>query len=185
MKTNSNEPAFLQYHHERGPNEAKTRELILHISRHRFGLTRLNKALWKADFDAYRVTGQSITGEEYQHIQYGPGLRRMRPLLGKMQQAGELQFEAAQEFQEQNPVPQREANLRRVGLSEQEIQIVDGAIALLEGMTASEARDWSHDFAGWKLTDYGEPIPYEWIYWSERPLTGAEIEYGLSLDRAL
>ena len=185
MKTNSNEPAFPQYHHERGPNEVKTRELILYISQHRFGLTRLNKALWKADFDAYRETGRSITGEEYQHIQYGPGLRRMLPLLDKMRQAGELQFEAAQEFQEQNPVPQREANLRRVGLSEREIRIVDGAIAVLEDMTAGEARDWSHDFPGWKLTEDRETIPYEWVYWSDKPLTEDEIEYGLTLGRAV
>jgi hypothetical protein len=43
MKTHSHEAAFPQYHHDLGHNEARTRELILYISQHEFGLTRLNK----------------------------------------------------------------------------------------------------------------------------------------------
>jgi len=183
MKSHSHEAVFPQYHHDLGHNEAKTRQLILYISQHGFGLTRLNKALWKADFDAYAATGQAITGEEYQHIQFGPGLRRMRPLLTKMQQAGDLRFETAQEFEEQRPLPlvQPDTTL----FTDAELGFVDAAIALIEQMTATEAAAWSHDFPGWRLTDDGEVIPYEWVFWSERPLTESEVAYGLSLDRAI
>ncbi|MFZ0664362.1 MAG: Panacea domain-containing protein [Acidimicrobiales bacterium] len=183
MKTHSHEAAFPQYHHELGHNEVKTRHLILYISRHGFGLTRLNKALWKADFDAYAATGRAITGEEYQHIPFGPGLRRMKPLLSKMQQAGDLRFEAAQEFEEQRPIPLIEPDTDL--FSTEELAFVDAAVAIIEPMTAKEAELWSHDFPGWRLTDEGEVIPYEWVFWSERPLTESEVAYGLSLDRAI
>jgi len=57
--------------------EAKFRELLLYIAAQgeddpEFGTTRLYKALFYADWNAYIVSGQSITGHQYIKGPYGP-----------------------------------------------------------------------------------------------------------------
>src|SRR5690242_1312364 len=58
-------------------DQARLRELILYIAERlkddpNFGKTKLVKVLFYSDFDAYRETGQPITGTPYLHMERGP-----------------------------------------------------------------------------------------------------------------
>ena len=64
--------AYPAYHHELGTSPIKTREALLFFALQGFGKTKLNKAMFHADFEAYAELGSSITGERYYHEKYGP-----------------------------------------------------------------------------------------------------------------
>ena len=176
---------YPRFHHELGlSSEPKTREAILYISSNAgFGQTRLNKALWYADFQAFERRGTSITGQEYQHLQFGPALRQMPPILRRMQNAGEIGFEDVDEFEEQRPVPSRP--WQRNYLSDEDVSYLEEAIKIVSAMSAKEASEWAHGFPGWRETEQGETIDYEWVFWSDEPLTEDEIAYGLELEPAI
>ena len=175
---------YPRFHHELGANEPKTREAILYVSsKTKFGQTRLNKALWHADFAAFERRGDSITRQEYQHLPFGPALRRMVPLLRQMREEGDITFEDVPGSGEQHPVPVNP--WVRVYLTDDDMVYLDEAIDVLGQMTAREASDWAHDFAGWRCTERGDTIDYEWVFWSDEPLTEDEIAYGLSLAPAI
>src|SRR4051812_14637834 len=71
--------------------EAKLRELILYIAESSvddadFGITKLNKILFNADFTAFGRRGEAITGVDYQHLQFGPAPRRMKPVIRELEE---------------------------------------------------------------------------------------------------
>ena len=56
----------------RGGQE-RLREMILYVAQHcataeRFGAIKLNKILWKADFDAFAARGVPVTGRQYHRL---------------------------------------------------------------------------------------------------------------------
>ncbi|MFZ3235603.1 MAG: hypothetical protein WA184_09560, partial [Stellaceae bacterium] len=57
------------------------------------GLIKLNKILWKADFDAYAARNIPVTGRAYQRLELGPAPREMRPLLNEMIRARLIHLE--------------------------------------------------------------------------------------------
>jgi Protein of unknown function (DUF4065) len=67
-------------------DQERLAELIVYIADRligdpRFGATMLNKVLFFADFEAYRRTGQSITGAVYQHLPQGPCAHQLLPAI--------------------------------------------------------------------------------------------------------
>ena len=55
----------------------RLRQMILYVATkcakaERMGLIKLNKILWKADFDAFAARQRPITGREYQRLDLGP-----------------------------------------------------------------------------------------------------------------
>src|SRR5438874_3308094 len=73
-------------------------EMILHISEvcakaPRYGLTKLNKIIWRADFLAFASRRVPVTGRAYQRLKHGPAPVEMRPLLGEMRDRRDIEFE--------------------------------------------------------------------------------------------
>jgi len=58
-----------------------------------FGSTKLNKVLFQADFTAYRRRGDSITAFEYQALERGPTLRKMKPVLRGLKNSNAVAIE--------------------------------------------------------------------------------------------
>lgn len=148
-----------------GPSHDKLRNLILYVSDvsetdEKFGLTKLNKILFYADFAAYVCLGESITGEIYQHLPHGPAPRRMRPTLDNMQANQDIVVKPCNYFDHdlQKPLALRQPVLR--DFSGEQIAIVDGVLRTLRDKNASDVSEMSHRFDGWKLTAVGEDIPY-------------------------
>lgn len=55
--------------------------------------TKLNKLLFYADFNAYRLTGYSITGLEYRAIQFGPVPAQFQKMYVDLSQQGQISIE--------------------------------------------------------------------------------------------
>ena len=53
-----------------------------------FGRTKLNKILWKSDFEAFSDRGRPVTGRDYQRLEHGPAPKEMLPLYREMMSKG-------------------------------------------------------------------------------------------------
>lgn len=169
------------------PDEGKFAELILHIAKQsqddpRFGLTKLNKLAWIADFAAYGMTGKPITGVEYQKLKNGPAARRMLPIMEKLK----IENSAAEQVRDyygkpqKRLIPLREPDLK--AFSGEQIALVDDVIKRFRGKSATEMSDGSHEFMGWIVADVGETIPYTSVFLgNRRSLTPREEEYAASI----
>lgn len=168
------------------PNEAKFEELVLYIAGQSvtdpdFGMTKLNKILFNADFTAYGRLGEPMTGVEYQKLKNGPAPRRLLPVLDKLRREGAatVTYVNRMGYTQKRVQAFREADLSM--FSGEEIAIVDGSIAIMEGMSAVRVSDLSHKYVGWQVVETGETIPYETVFVSTRPLTEREMKNGVEL----
>jgi len=143
----------------------KFREAILYVSQKcetdpKFGMTKLNKILFYADFIQFNRTGESITGQSYQKLNFGPAPRGMKPVCDSMEAEKEIVIKGKQHygFVQNKPIALREPHLE--SLSSSEISIIDAVIERVWNLSASEISDASHGFIGWQIMDYEETIPY-------------------------
>lgn len=170
----------------------KFRELILYVAREtegdeRCGATKLNKILFYADFRAYQMLGQSISGQTYQKLEYGPAPKGIVPAVEAMVEGKECVWADRNHFglHQKKLVALREAELD--GFSASEIDLVRDVIDELRPLSARQISDLSHEFVGWQAADHGDDILYETVFVSEmRELTGKEQEWAAeAADRHL
>jgi hypothetical protein len=160
--------------------QKRLRALIVHIAEEcreapRFGLVKLNKILWKADYSSFAERGRPITGRAYQRLKWGPAPVEMKPLLREMFEAHEISYsdtDFGDGVIEQRIIPEVPADVR-VFLAE-ELRYVDRAISYYWDKTGTESSDDSHGVA-WKTRSDGDPMPYELAYLSDRPLEGRQL----------
>jgi len=163
-------------------NEKGFAELVLYVSRKseddpRFGSTKLNKILFYADFIHYGKTGRSITGAEYQRLEWGPAPRRLLPIQRELEEGDAL---AIQKVEYHGRYQKRTVALREPDLSSfsgEEIATVDGVIDDLWGANASDVSDLSHRLPSWQIAEENETIPYVSVFVSDRQLSQAEKDH--------
>lgn len=165
-------------------NTAKLRELILYVAENwvkaKFcGSTKLNKVLFAIDFDAFFELGESVTNATYKKGKFGPRVHLLLSVIGDMIRSGELDSvpEVVHGFDQERLIPQRTANTEV--FSPRELKIINAWIKKFRPLTAATVRDWSHKFAGWKLLEDKEDIPYHSIYWGpslQEPVTEEDIQ---------
>lgn len=172
-------------------NEAKLKEMILYIALvseddPHMGSTKLNKALFYADFLHYLETGNAISGAEYQRNKHGPTPRRLVPAQDALVKAGAAAYKkvAHQWDAEQN----RFVVLQRPNLSifsAEEIATIDRVLRILRPLTGTEAENRSHEFIGWDIAAEGETIPYAVVAVPNAPipLTSGESEWAADVSR--
>src|SRR4051812_24340881 len=81
----------LTYRGELPGGQLRLREMVIHVSERcatakRFGKIKLNKIIWKADFDAYAARRVPVTGRAYLRQKFGPVPAEMPPLYSEMLQ---------------------------------------------------------------------------------------------------
>lgn len=147
-------------------DERKFTELVMYVASrlrcdHSGAATKLNKVLFFADFAHVRRTGAPITGAEYQKLEHGPAARRLRPVRDRLIEKGdaELVDEEFLGYRQHRLVPHRGADL--TVFSDDELGTIDRVLADLDGLSARQVSDLSHEEAGWRLVDFSETIPYE------------------------
>lgn len=147
-------------------DERKLTELVLCIAERLLsdtsgGATKLNKLLYFADFAHVRRTGSPITGDEYQKLRHGPAPRRLKPIRDSLVELGdaEISMEDFLGYSVHRLVPRRVADASV--FSEVELTTIDKVIDDLDGLTARQVSDLSHEEAGWRLVEFGDTIPYE------------------------
>jgi hypothetical protein len=154
--------------------QRRLREAVLYVSRQcetaqYFGLVKLNKIIWRADFDGFVQRGQPVTGRQYQRLPQGPAPVEMFPVLNELQAEGllRIQRESIGEYEQQRLIALAQPVLTL--FSAGDLQCLDRAIALYWDKTGKETSDRSHGVA-WRTRADGEPIPYETAYLSDEPV---------------
>jgi hypothetical protein len=171
-------------------DEKKLAELILYISQKcandpTFGAVKLNKILCYSDFLFYAYHDRGITNVEYQKLPNGPAPRRLIPVRDELIENGNLAMQEV--ILKSGETQKRTVNLRNPDLdlfSGAEIALVDRIIESMQGVTAEDVSEISHTLVGWLAVDEGETIPYNTIYFSNPPLTEAEINRARELKAA-
>lgn len=161
--------------------QGRLREMILYVAQHcaaaeRFGAIKLNKILWKADFDAFAARGRPVTGREYQRLPLGPAPREMPRVYNDMLRDGLIRVEridfgkndADEDIIELRTIALVDPNLERFDADD--LRFVDAAIAYYWEMTGTETSDDSHGTA-WRTHTNGAPLPYELARLSDKPLS--------------
>jgi hypothetical protein len=167
----------------------KFKELILYVAQESegdstFGATKLNKILFFCDFLSYRAYGESITGQRYFKLPFGPAPRALVPVVNEL-----VQEEACIKVQRSRfGLPQETIFARREAklevFSSRDIALADYVLRMLRDNDATEVSNLSHEFIGWHLANDREDIPYETIFLGDPrklTLTEEEISYGQRL----
>ncbi len=147
--------------------QTRLRELVLYVAEQcadarRFGKIKLNKIIWKADFDAYAARRVPVTGRAYQRLKFGPAPIEMAPLYGEMLQDNLItvdRIDLGDNYIEHRTIPQVKPEIKRF-FSEDDISFVNKSIAYYWELTGEEASDDSHGVA-WRSRADGDPMPYE------------------------
>jgi hypothetical protein len=147
---------------------------VLYVSKackeaERFGLVKLNKIIWRADFESFAQRGQPVTGRQYQRLPQGPAPVEMLPVLNELQADELLRIEPQKvvDFVEQRPVALVDPALNL--FSRSDIDFLDRAVSAYWDKTGTETSDISHG-VGWKSRSDGEAMPYELAYLSDEPI---------------
>jgi hypothetical protein len=168
-----------------GYPESRLRQAIMYVAwltreDEKFGSTKLNKALFWADFRSYFHHGRAVTQERYQALEDGPTLVAMKPTLGVMCAAGEVQLvrPPAGEIGEHRVIPRAYKRPATPLLDAQDLEQLEAGVTRVRSLTAEQVSLSSHDFPGWGhawLQGSGTPIPYESVFWGRRDeLTDAD-----------
>jgi hypothetical protein len=123
---------------------------------------KLNKLLFRADFEAFRLLGQSITGATYLRGEHGPMAAQLPISEEELGRAGYLHYRIDESgpFERKIPIADESADAEQFSAAER--GIMDRALQELAPYGGKGASVWSHEeSAGWRLTPEEEVIPYE------------------------
>jgi hypothetical protein len=150
----------------------KLTELVLYIGAkcaldEHYGVLKLNKILFYADFNAHRALGSAITGVEYRKYTHGPAPVMMKDLRARLHRDGDA-FEYmnpldalnadGEEMFEKRLLPRRGPKMEL--FTAREIALVDQVIERLRPMTGKQVSLMSHRHPGWEMAQMEGTIPY-------------------------
>jgi hypothetical protein len=169
-------------------NRGKLKELVLHFAQvsHRegdegFGLVKLNKLLYRADFEAFRLLGRSITGETYEKQAFGPVARTLPIVLDELAAAGRLQWESIPRGRHIRRVPVvaegPEAQADMSLFTTEEKRVLEKTLTELATYGGRAVSEWSHESsAGWNLAaEHGDVIDYDTAFVSTDPIPAKDL----------
>lgn len=154
-------------------NRGKFKELVLHFAGEAqragdegFGMVKLNKLLYRSDFEAFRLLGRSITGETYEKQEFGPVARDLPRVLDELAAQGRLRWQQIPRGERMRKVPSMaedpdaRADLRQ--FSDDERQIINRTLRELATYGGKSVSEWSHqESAGWRAVPrFGQEIDY-------------------------
>ena len=151
----------------------RLRQMILYVSAKcydapRFGFIKLNKILWKSDFDSFAARGKPVTGRAYQRLRLGPAPKEIKPLHNEMMKNGLITVELTDfgdGIKEQRTISLIDANTDK--FTSEDLAFVDSSVSYYWNLTGMETSDDSHGPA-WLTRHNGDPMPYESSLLSDR-----------------
>jgi hypothetical protein len=161
-------------------NRGKFKELVLFFADESakardegFGMVKLNKLLFRADFEAYRLLGRSITGETYEKQEFGPVARDLPIVLDELGRAGRLDWRNI-------PLVRQglEARPDVTSFTSDELRIIKRTLSELATHGGKSVSDWSHEqSAGWNvMPHYGDEIDYATTFISTDPVPDEDLK---------
>lgn len=153
----------LTYRHELPGGQERLKEAALYVMNAAmgfdyFGLVKLNKMLWRADFRSFLERRFPVTGRPYQKLEHGPAPVEMKPILRDLETSGTIVFAETDVPNERRPVPTDSFHLSN--LSPRDVSYLDEAISHYRNMTAAATSRDSHGIA-WRTRSIGDQIPYD------------------------
>ena len=142
-----------------------------------FGMVKLNKLLFRTDFEAYRLLGTSITGEEYKHQELGPVAAHLPSLLRRLAPDREdvvaVEEIPAGPFPRKVPTPTGRRTADTSLFGENELAVADKTLEELKEYGGKSVSRWSHSASvGWRVhNSMNAKIPYSSALLSIRPLS--------------
>ena len=171
-------------------NAAKFEALVLFIAHRRendprFGRTKLAKALFYSDFDAYRDQGESLTGATYIRMPFGPFPKELEATEHALNDRGVVYLDYVKDVYEEKRIVPRGSLPDLSGLVEEwELQLVGIWTDRIALATAREISRLSHHHPGWLMArETGEPIPYQTALMPHEPPTGQQMERAMEIAR--
>lgn len=159
--------------------QSRLREAALYVMKkcegaESFGLTKLNKILWRADFKAFAARRTPVTGRQYQRLQQGPAPVEMKPILNEMERDGIMKIEKREvgPFEESRPIALVEPSLRY--FSADDLAYLDSAIEQYWDFTGRGVSRDSHGIA-WQTRSNGDAMAYDLALLSDDKLGAREI----------
>lgn len=170
-------------------NRGKFKEMVLYFTERSvelkdegFGMVKLNKLLYRADFEAYRTLGHAITGETYERQEFGPVARDLLIVLDELGASGRLRWEHIPAGPYTRNVPRaldREETVSdRSAFSNDELDVMERALSELATYGGKAVSVWSHEqSAGWNLAgEDGNIIEYGTAFISTEPIPSEDLE---------
>lgn len=157
-------------------NRGKFKELVLYLSQassedEGFGMVKLNKLLYRADFEGFRLLGTPITGETYVKQEYGPVAADLPIILDELAASGYIIWEHPERGPFKRDVPSAAAKPDMKAFTEPELEIINRTLDELSAHGGKSVSEWSHETSvGWQVMQLTEPIPYETALLSLEPL---------------
>jgi hypothetical protein len=169
-------------------NRGKFKELVVYlcaaaeqVGDEGFGMVKLNKLLYRADFEAYRVLGHAITGETYEKQEFGPVARDLPIVLDELAAAGRLRWQSISRGPHTRKVPTMIDDPFAIAdmsaFPPDERELIETARRELASHGGKSASEWSHEeSAGWRMAEtYGEAISYATAIISAEPIPEADL----------
>ncbi|MEM0134690.1 MAG: Panacea domain-containing protein [Thermoplasmatales archaeon] len=150
---------------------SKIEEVYLYIikcsqSNINFGHTLFNKILYFTDFDYYEQHETSITGDMYMRSPHGPTAKRFRDVINALKEK-----KLVKGFKMERSKDRVQTRYILVGefepvhLNQEELSEIDRNISRLEGMTAQQVSEYSHQDMPYKATKDSEIIDYDLVFY--------------------
>jgi hypothetical protein len=160
----------------------KFRELIIYISKRSesdpwFGAVKLNKILYHSDFLAFERFGVPLTGVRYWRLRQGPAPKKLKHVERELIEEEAIRVDdvemdfGRQTYHQKRTVALRDPEMRF--FTADEMALVDEVIRDLWDQNATEVSNASHDVR-WRVLQHKDPVPYEFAYLADYPVTEAE-----------
>jgi hypothetical protein len=151
----------------------RLRQLIIYVAKRcndaeRFGAIKLNKILWRADFQSFAQRALPITGREYKRLELGPAPKEIYTLHPEMQAQGLIRLEKItinDDYIEHRTIALGEPDTTI--FSKEDLAFVDESVQYYWAKTGMVASEDSHGIA-WKSRNNGDLMPYELALLSDR-----------------
>lgn len=160
----------------------RLKQLILYIASKMgeaefFGVTKLNKVLYRTEHASYRELGHKLTSFQYQKNDHGPTLRAFVPVTAEMKDEGLIDWEIRSDEKRLRPLAAPDMSV----FSPRETALIDREIDRAWSLTATQISEEEHATAAWFATKMGESIRPELCFVEDPgniiPLTDDEEEW--------
>jgi len=155
-------------------NLKKFKEVLLYIlnkvgAKPNVGETVLYKLLYFIDFNYYEEYEEQLIGATYIKNHYGPTPNEFLQIVKDMENQQEIiKIEKkCFKYPQRKYLPLREADLTVLKASE--LKVIDTVLEKLSDMNAKEISEYSHNDVPWLITEDGEIIDYEAVFYRTSP----------------
>ena len=160
------------------------RQVILYVldkvgGKPNIGETVLHKLFYFIDFDYYEKFEENLMGETYIKNGYGPTSVNLARILHCLEQEGAVE---KTEREYHNYIQRKYRTTGRPDtklLRTRDIEHIDQVLARLSDMSAAELSEYSHNDIPWKCSRYGQPIPYETVFYRDASYSVSESDDAL------